>query len=94
MIEAANFAPVAGVMAGFTRLPGRVRIHVASGASLISEMILPRDWRRASMNMGGVCVVHVHQRLVAIAAQNGRMRVGEEEFGFGMTREIKRRRPE
>ena len=55
-----------------------VRVHVTPGTGLIGEMILAREWRRGSRDVGRIGIVDVRQWIVTVAAQNGRMSVHQD----------------
>lgn len=82
VIEAAQLPPVPRVMTRFASLLGRMRVHMATGASLIGEMILARGRRRRSRHMRRVRVIHVRQGFMTIGAQHGGVRVRQREFRF------------
>jgi hypothetical protein len=57
VIETAQLPPVPRVVTGFAGLLGRMRVHVAPGASLVGKMILAGGRRRRSRNMSRIRVV-------------------------------------
>ncbi len=88
VIKAADFTPITRVVAGVARLLGGVRVHMASGAGLIGEMILPGRRRRAAMDVSRGRVIHVRHRFVTVGAEHGRMCVDQPKLGFRVTAQI------